>query len=104
MRGEIGRPISLEICPSRGSSIMSTFGAICACVSVLAKQAAARGRGALALLRVPPRGLCMARQLWPGASNTSQMRRRATPSEGGWPHCPRRACQIVEIGAAGRQW
>jgi hypothetical protein len=42
--------------------------------SSFVKKAATRGRGALALLGIPPRGLCMARQLCSGASHISHMR------------------------------
>ena len=46
------------------------------------QKAAAHGRGALAPPRTSPRALCMARSLYSGPSDSSQMRRAATCSEG----------------------
>ena len=63
-----------------------------ASVAGLVKKAAARGRSALDLVRIPPRGLWMARQLGQGVSRIRQMRRPAAPGEGIRPHWPRSAC------------
>jgi hypothetical protein len=63
-----------------------------ASVAGLVKKPAARGRSALDLVRIPPRGLWMARQLGQGASRIRQMRRPAAPGEGIRPHWPRSAC------------
>ena len=61
------------------------------------------GAAALSPLRVPSRGLCLARMLRSGASRTGQMRSPATPGEGIRPTWPRRACQKPSQHAGGRQ-
>jgi hypothetical protein len=53
--------------------------------SLACQKAAARGRGALTPLRMPPGGVRLFRSLCLGASRTGQRRRPATHSEGGRP-------------------
>ena len=59
--------------------------------SLACQKAAARARGALTPLRMPPGGVRLPRALCLGASRTGQRRRPATHSEGGGQHWPRRA-------------
>ena len=69
----------------------------------LPQKAAAGGRSALALLRAPFRGLCLARQPPLGASHASQRRRPATHSEGGRPALAEPTVTFQQKRAGGRQ-
>ena len=69
--------------------------------SLACRKAAARGRGALTPLRMPPGGVRLPRALCLGASRTGQRRRPATHSEGGGQHWPRRASGD---GHSARRW
>jgi hypothetical protein len=67
------------------------------------QKAAAHGRSAPAVLRMPPRTRCRARRLCSGAPHTSHMRRTANNSEGSRPALAAESLRNASDHAAGRQ-